>query len=174
MSEPTDQAHRSAHQVALLAELLDLLWEQARHESPPPLIPAQQLRVMSVIDNHNGIPMRDLTRRLGSSAPSVSRLVDRLQALGYVERHPHPDSAREVTLTLTRPGHTHLTRVREHRERLLVQALETLPAEQSTALSTALGHLNRALAPRPGPPHAVPLVQAVSTAAPRSAESRTA
>ncbi|MFJ6699533.1 MarR family winged helix-turn-helix transcriptional regulator [Streptomyces sp. NPDC091272] len=155
MNERTDHAHtansraHTAHQTARLAELLDLLFEQARHDIPAPLVPAPQLRAMCVIDGQDHIPMRTLGRRLAAAPPSVCRLVDRLQALGFVQRHPHPDSGREVTLTLTPAGRAHLGRVRQRREHLLAEALDGLPAVEHSSLSTTLDTLHRALTGRP-------------------------
>ncbi len=72
-------------------------------------------------------------------------IIHRLQATGFVQRHPHPDSGREVTLTLTPAGRVRLARVREGRENLLHQALQDLPEPEHTALSSALDTLHRAL-----------------------------
>ncbi|UFQ14073.1 MULTISPECIES: MarR family winged helix-turn-helix transcriptional regulator [Streptomyces] len=145
MTECTDHARHTVHRTARLAELLDLLFEQSRHDAPNPLLPAPQLRAMGVIDGQDHIPMRTLAHRLGASPPSVCRLIDRLQAAGFVQRHPHPDSGREVTLTLTPAGRVRLARVREGRENLLHQALQGLPEAEHTALSSALDTLHRAL-----------------------------
>ncbi|MCT9004621.1 MarR family winged helix-turn-helix transcriptional regulator [Streptomyces rhizosphaerihabitans] len=113
-----DPVRATARQAGGIAELLDVMWEQDRNDGPPPYISAYQLRVMYLVDRDNGIRMRALTRLLGASAPSVSRLVDRLQALGFVERRPCPDSRREVTLCVTHAGRKHLAQVRERRDQL--------------------------------------------------------
>ncbi|MGW6217209.1 MarR family winged helix-turn-helix transcriptional regulator [Streptomyces sp. NPDC055109] len=88
--------------------------------------------------------MQELTRLLGASPPSVSRLVDRLQALGFVERRPCPDNRREVMLGVTPAGHTHLARVRERRDQLLLQALGEMPGHQRAALAEGLVALQQA------------------------------
>ncbi|WP_406368486.1 MarR family transcriptional regulator [Streptomyces sp. NBC_00647] len=134
-----------ARQAGRLAELLDVLWEQDRNEGPPPYVSVSQLRVMYLVDRENGFPMRALTRRLGASPPSVSRLVDRLQALGFVERRPCPDSRREVMLGLTPAGRIHLARVRERRDQLLLHALRSMPGQQRAALAGGLAALQHAL-----------------------------
>ncbi|WP_406375729.1 MarR family transcriptional regulator [Streptomyces sp. NBC_00647] len=140
-----DPVRDLARQAGSIAELLDVMWERDRNEGPPPYVSVSQLRVMYLVDRENGIRMRGLTRLLGASPPSASRLVDRLQALGFVERRPCPDSRREVMLGMTPAGRTHLTRVRERRDQLLLQALGNLPRQQRAALAGSLAALQHAL-----------------------------
>jgi DNA-binding MarR family transcriptional regulator len=160
----TDPVRAAARQAGSIAELLDVMWEQDRNDGPPPYVPVSQLRVMYIVDRENGIRMRALTRLLGAAPPSVCRLVDRLQALGFVERRPCPDSRREVTLSLTREGREHLARIRARRDQLLLQAIDTMPSPQRTALTEALEGLQKALvdqpmlclAPEDAPPASMP------------------
>ncbi|MFD5723488.1 MarR family winged helix-turn-helix transcriptional regulator [Streptomyces sp. NPDC127036] len=139
----------AARQARSIAELFDVMWEQDRNEGPPPYIPVSQLRVMNIVDREDGIRMRTLTRLLGAARPSVCRLIDRLQALGFVERRPCPESGREILLSLTRSGHRHLERLRERREELLLAALATMPDQQRTAMTEGLAHLQSALMNQP-------------------------
>ncbi|MET7391513.1 MarR family winged helix-turn-helix transcriptional regulator [Streptomyces sp. NPDC005529] len=141
----------TARHIGSVGELLDVLWEQARNDGPPPYIPASQLRVMYIVDRDNEIRMHALGRLLGAAPPSVSRLVDRLQALGFIERRPCPDSRREITLTITPGGRKHLARLRARRDRLLAEALNTLPDHQCAGLAEGLAGLQQALAERPSP-----------------------
>ncbi|MER7983578.1 MarR family transcriptional regulator [Streptomyces sp. NPDC095817] len=104
------------------------MWEQDRNDGPPPYISVSRLRVMYLVDRDDGIRMGALTRIWGASPPSVSRMVDRLQALGFVERRPCPDSRREVMLGVTHAGRKHLARVRERRDQLRLQAKPFRPA----------------------------------------------
>lgn len=148
-TRPTlDPLRTAARQAGSIAELLDVMWEQDR-DAPPPYTPVSQLRVMYIVDRENGLRMRALNRLLGAAPPSVSRLVDRLQALGFVERRPCPDSRREITLSLTEAGRKHLARIRERRDQLLVQALAGMPSRQRTALTEALAGLQQALVDQP-------------------------
>ncbi|MET7827078.1 MarR family transcriptional regulator [Streptomyces sp. NPDC005386] len=134
-SEPLPAA---ARQVQSIVELLDLLWEQARTQGAPPIVPASQLRVMCILDRADDMRMRDLIELLGASPPSVTRLIDRLQALGFVNRGACPESRREVLLCLTLAGRNHLAGVRELRDRLLLDALAAMPHRRRRALSGSL------------------------------------
>ncbi|MET7987369.1 MarR family transcriptional regulator [Streptomyces sp. NPDC005281] len=138
-----------ARQAGSVAELLDVMWEHERNDGPPPYVSVSQLRVMYIVDRETGIRMRALTRILGGSPPSVCRLVDRLQALGFVERRPCPDSRREVIVRVTPAGREHLARVRERRDLLLLQTLDRMPGQARAALAEVLAGLQQALSDHP-------------------------
>jgi DNA-binding MarR family transcriptional regulator len=106
------------------AELLEVLWGRA---STAP-VSASQLRVLFILEHNEGINLRTLAEALGSTPPSASRLCDRLQAVGFVERRPGTTSRRELRLHLSRRGRTFLDDLRARRERALQSVLEQMPA----------------------------------------------
>lgn len=116
------------------AELLEVLWGRA---STAP-VSASQLRVLFILEHHEGINLRTLADALGSTPPSTSRLCDRLQAVGFVERRPGATSRRELRLYLSRRGSAFLVDLRSRRERALQSVLEHMPAAQRTALLEGL------------------------------------
>ncbi|MEU9782447.1 MarR family transcriptional regulator [Streptomyces phaeochromogenes] len=116
------------------AELLEVLWGRA---STAP-VSASQLRVLFILEHHEGINLRTLADALGSTAPSTSRLCDRLQAVGFVERRPGATSRRELRLYLSRRGSAFLVDLRSRRERALQSVLEHMPAAQRSALLEGL------------------------------------
>ncbi|MEV6574242.1 MarR family transcriptional regulator [Streptomyces sp. NPDC051577] len=144
-----DPVHAAARQAGRIVELLDILWEQARNDIPPPYVPVSQLRVMYIVESEDRIRMRALTRLLSAAPPSVCRLVDRLQALGFIKRLPCPDNGREVMLSLTGAGREHLARIRACRDELLIEALATMPFHQRTALTDVLAGLQETLVKTP-------------------------
>ncbi|MFF1706232.1 MarR family winged helix-turn-helix transcriptional regulator [Streptomyces sp. NPDC058252] len=116
------------------AELLEILWGRA---STAP-VSASQLRVLFVLEHNEGINLRTLADALGSTPPSTSRLCDRLQAVGYVERKPGVTSRRELRLFLSRRGRSFLTELRARREHALEAVLAQMPAAKRTALVEGL------------------------------------
>jgi len=116
------------------AELLEALW--ARASTAP--VSASQLRVLFVLEHNEGINLRTLADALGSTPPSTSRLFDRLQAAGYVERRPGATSRRELRLHLGSRGRTFLSELRSRRERALQSVLEQMPAARRTQLLQGL------------------------------------
>ncbi|MET9827903.1 MarR family transcriptional regulator [Streptomyces sp. NPDC006385] len=116
------------------AELLEVLWGRA---STAP-VSASQIRVLFILEHSDGINLRTLAAALGSTPPSTSRLCDRLQAVGFVERGPSASSRRELRLRLSRRGRTFLDELRARREAALQSVLEQMPAAKRTALLEGL------------------------------------
>lgn len=93
---------------------------------------------MYVLERDEGINLRTLGEVLGSAPSSVSRLCDRLQALGFVERTASPVSRRELELRLTRRGKAHLADLRARREEALMAVISTMTPSARKALGEGL------------------------------------
>lgn len=104
-------------------ELLEVLWEHGRDSVSPAPVSSSQLRVLYVLERADGINLRTLGGLLGAAPPSVSRLCDRLQALGFVERAQSRVSRRELTLRLTGAGRAYLADLRDRREEALTAVI---------------------------------------------------
>ncbi|WP_328498447.1 MarR family transcriptional regulator [Streptomyces sp. NBC_00414] len=133
-SSPHPQPHEVARVTSEAAELLEVLWGRA---STAP-VSASQLRVLFILEHNEGVNLRTLADALGSTPPSASRLCDRLQAVGFVERRPAATSRRELRLYLSRRGRTFLSDLRTRRERALQSVLEQMPATRRTQLLAGL------------------------------------
>ncbi|AIS01068.1 MarR family transcriptional regulator [Streptomyces glaucescens] len=116
------------------AELLEVLWGRA---STAPAS-ASQLRVLLILEHHDGINLRTLADSLASTPPSTSRLCDRLQAAGFVERVASPADRRELRLHLSGRGRAFLADLRARREEELQAVLALMPAAKRTALLEGL------------------------------------
>lgn len=140
---PTSICTHATEAASAITELLDLMWERAKAATAQDTAPASasQLRLMYVVDRQDGIRMRAVCQHLGSSSPSVSRMCDRLQAIGFLERLPCPGSGREITLRLSPAGKKHLQRIREQRRAMLHEAIHNMPARQQRALTRGLTEL---------------------------------
>jgi DNA-binding MarR family transcriptional regulator len=128
--EPTEVARVTS----TAAELLEVLWGRA---STAP-VSASQLRVLLVLEHHEGVNLRILTDTLASTPSSTSRLCDRLQAAGFIERVASPADRREVRLHLSSQGHAFLADLRARREKVLQAVLDQMPAAHRTALLQGL------------------------------------
>lgn len=123
-----------ARVTATAAELLEVLWGRA---STAPAS-ASQLRVLFVLEHQAGINLRTLADSLASTPPSTSRLCDRLQAAGFVERVVNPSDRRELRLRLSGRGRAFLADLRERREAELRAVLAGMPASKRVALLEGL------------------------------------
>ncbi|MFD3675787.1 MarR family winged helix-turn-helix transcriptional regulator [Streptomyces sp. NPDC058613] len=129
-------------QVALeactLLEILEVLW--GRGGEAPDLAPVSpsQLRALTVIERWDGVNLRDLGEALGSTPPSVSRLCDRLEAAGLIQRSRGTANRREVELRLSPGGHRILAQMRAWRSSEIETVLTRIPAADLGALAESL------------------------------------
>ncbi|MEU1470575.1 MarR family transcriptional regulator [Streptomyces sp. NPDC005761] len=144
---PSQTWHEATRSASTITELLDVMWEHARHSTNDTTAPSStsQLRLMYVVDREDGIRMRTVCQRLASAPPTVTRMCDRLQAIGFLERLPCPGNRREVVLRLTPAGKEHLQRIREQRDAMLHQAINSMPPTARHALATGLAALQTQL-----------------------------
>jgi DNA-binding MarR family transcriptional regulator len=129
--EPDDIAARV---TSTAAGLLEVLWGRV----PNAAASASQLRVLLILEHHEGINLRTLADFLASTPPSTSRLCDRLQAAGFVEREVSPANRREVRLHLNNRGRAILADLRARRQAALQAVLERMPAAKRDALVQGL------------------------------------
>ncbi|MEU9174970.1 MarR family transcriptional regulator [Streptomyces sp. NPDC048420] len=115
-------------------ELLEVVWGRA---STAPTS-ASQLRVLHILEHHDGINLRTLAESLASTPPSTSRLCDRLVAAGFVERVIGAEDRREVRLHLSGRGRTFLADLRARREKELRKVLVDMPVAKRIALMEGL------------------------------------
>ena len=66
------------------------------------------LRLLGNLDTE-GTRLNALGRRMGVSRQAVSQMVDEIERLGRIERHPDPDDARAVIVRFTPQGRRMLT-----------------------------------------------------------------
>lgn len=139
VNSPSQQPSRDAAFAASeVIELLEVLWEQGRDAVPTTPVSPSQLRVLYSLDREDGINLRRLGELLDSAPSSVSRLCDRLQAMGYLDRTPSPISRRELELHLTTKARKYLAELRTRREQALLSVLERMPAKARRDLTKGL------------------------------------
>ncbi len=135
---PAPRPDRVAETAGEAMELLEELLGQGQEGLPSGAVSASQLRALVAIDRSEGMNLRGLCAILGSSPSSVSRLCDRLEALGMVERSPSPVSRREVELRLTRYGRNAVGELRDHRVQRLRELFAVLRPSELTQLDKGL------------------------------------
>ncbi|MFJ7270476.1 MarR family winged helix-turn-helix transcriptional regulator [Streptomyces sp. NPDC099050] len=120
-----------------VAELLEVLWHPIQEAAVGP-VPASQLRALTVIEGRSGINLRDLGEALGSAPPAVSRLCDRLEAAGLLQRSRGRTNRREVELTLSRGGHAVLADTRSLRAHKAAEVLSRMTPQDRRSLAEGL------------------------------------
>ncbi|WP_343244834.1 MarR family transcriptional regulator [Streptomyces sp. SID14478] len=127
-----------------VAELLEVLWGRAQEKAPSGPIPPSQLRALKVIEAQRSVNQRTLGDVLGTGPSSISRLCDRLEATGLLERIPSATSRREVELTLSAQGAKVLEELRQARMREVEAVLETMAPAHLGILAEGLEQLQQA------------------------------
>ncbi|GAA1077434.1 MarR family transcriptional regulator [Nocardiopsis metallicus] len=136
-AESQDQAWDATRAASETTELVEVLWGRGREVATAP-VSASQLKVLFILDNEDGVNLRTVTDRLGSTPPSVSRLCDRLEAVGFVNRTASPNSRRELRVWLTESGRSYLRDLRARRERELHAVVARMPPRKRAMLMEGL------------------------------------
>ena len=86
-----------------------------------------------------------LVEEFGIDKGAISRQVQQLVDLGFVERTPDPADGRAMTLAVTDEGLSRLTDTSRQRRKLLDERLATWSDDELAAFVTALGRYNQTL-----------------------------
>lgn len=87
--------------------------------------------------------IRDLTRHLLLTQPSVSRLIDRIEARGLVTRSRDARDARGTVITLTELGVELFRRVGVQHSSAIAEQMSVLTSEEIAELARLTGKLRR-------------------------------
>ncbi|MER6987725.1 MarR family transcriptional regulator [Saccharopolyspora hirsuta] len=117
--------------------LLLVVWARSA-ERIKPKVSASQLRALVVVDRHGAINVMSLADELGSIPSVTSRLCDRLQAAGLLDRVASEGDRREVMLQLSRDGRRLLRQFRRERQADLKQVLDAMSPRSRSALLTGM------------------------------------
>lgn len=100
-----------------------------------------QFRLLLVLDGLGRVPSSRLASELGLGASSVTRLADRMETAGLLERGAHERSRSIVTVQVTEAGRELVARVIARRHELLADLLDRMPPDEREALVTAANSL---------------------------------
>ncbi|MFB9465054.1 MarR family winged helix-turn-helix transcriptional regulator [Streptomyces cinereospinus] len=134
---PADGPRAVALEIAEAVENLANLWSLSAQAAVLRLS-LHQLRALRALEVTPGLNLTGLAERLDIGLPTASRLCDRLEAAGLLERALHPRNRREVRLSLTTHGRRVLGDVAERRARALGEALAGMAPDERAALSRGL------------------------------------
>ncbi|NUT53392.1 MAG: MarR family transcriptional regulator [Saccharothrix sp.] len=130
--------------------LIDQLHAELAERGHPDVRPAYGF-AMQAIGPH-GATASELGRRLGVSKQAAGKTIDRLEALGYVERVDDAGDARRKLIRLTPRGIDSLVQAAEIFDRLRARWVAQLGADRVALLESSL----RAVVPDAGFPVDVP------------------
>ena len=135
--DPGDGPEALVLEIADAVERLTNLWTLAAQQAPLRLS-QHQLRALRALESSPGLNLTALAERLDTGLPTASRLCDRLEAAGLLERALHPERRREVRLALTPHGRNVLDDIAERRSQALATALARMGSAERAALRHGL------------------------------------
>ncbi|GAC1330822.1 MAG: MarR family transcriptional regulator [Mycobacteriales bacterium] len=97
-----------------------------------------QLAALATVDRHGSLTPGELAAHERVQPPSMTRVIASLEALGLLDRMPHPSDRRQVLVNVSKAGRTLLREDRRRRDAWLSQRLRELPAEDVATLRSAV------------------------------------
>ncbi|MET7420963.1 MarR family transcriptional regulator [Dactylosporangium sp. NPDC005555] len=101
----------------------------------------QQLKVLLLLSRHDGIPSQELTRLLGVTLATLSGIIDRLVAHGYVTRVEDTHDRRIRRIHLAPAGREILTEIMDSGTRAQQRLLDRLDDDTLLMLETVLARI---------------------------------
>jgi DNA-binding MarR family transcriptional regulator len=124
------------------------LARQLRQESDAGLTPSQHAALVSV-EKFGPLTLGALADHERVAPPSVTKVVAKLEQIGYVERRADEKDRRVAWVSITATGRAHLSRVRQRKNLWLATRLAQLDDGQRRQLAGALDALDALTADSP-------------------------
>jgi DNA-binding MarR family transcriptional regulator len=99
---------------------------RAMHSGPKDCVTHSQLFVSGVIEQHRGIGIKEISKRMGISSSATTQLVDGLVEKGYVMRRADSKDRRALHLKLSTKGKKHIAELRNKRMKMIAVLFNAL------------------------------------------------
>ena len=100
-----------------------------------------QWHVLAHVSKREGINQATLADLVGVEPITICRMVDRLEALGLVERRPDPNDRRARLIHMMEAGRPGLERMRAAAQALFIEALDGISEDEQAILARLLGRI---------------------------------
>jgi DNA-binding MarR family transcriptional regulator len=130
----------------LLHDVARLLRKRFEQNARGSGLTRSQWQVLAYLAQSEGINQSGLADLLDVEPITLGRLVDKLQALKLIERHPHPTDRRVWTLRLTPAAHRKISEARKIGDATRAEALTGLSSAERQQLVSSLQILKSNLA----------------------------
>lgn len=115
-----------------------------------------QWQVLAHVQRREGAKQACLAEMMDIEPITLTRLLDRMEEAGWVERRPDPGDRRARLLYLTDKARPKLAEMRLLAQEIYEEILHGLSPEGRETLMQALLHVRTNLTDRPAPPEAAP------------------
>lgn len=130
-----DELFVAAYRLQLAITRLSRLLRQEVHAELTP----SQISVLSTIRRSGPITLGDLAETERVAPPSVTRMVDRLESDGFVERIPDEEDRRVCRVTVTDRAEAMVAEARRQKAAWLADHMADLGARDQKRLQAAVG-----------------------------------
>ena len=102
-----------------------------------------QLAALATLDRHGPMTPSELAAHEKVQPPSMTRIVARLEEVGYITRTPDRTDRRQVVVAASAAGRSLLTEDRRRKDAWVARRLRALTSEELTALAGAVPILEK-------------------------------
>ncbi len=102
-----------------------------------------QFRALSYVRRYPGTSLSDVAEHVGLTLPSISKMIDRLEARNFVQRSGAPEDRRRICLDLTPLGQETLARASAATREHLAQQLAALTSDERAVIIQAMSNLRK-------------------------------
>jgi len=146
-SSPRGRRQRELQRnLHVLSAVVRRVLEQVPVESLPdsPVTP-EQLKLLRFVALKNGAKVGEVASGLGITAASASLALDRLQALGFIERKKRSRDRRSVQVFATRSGRSIVARIGRLVDAKMARAMARIGVEDSRRFTELAAKITRIL-----------------------------
>lgn len=133
----------SARLATDLRDAITRLNRRLRQVRPVGELTQSQLSALTSLELAGALTPRELAEAERVQPPTMTRIVGKLEALGLVQRTPHPTDGRQVILAATPAGREVYNEHRRARDAWLTRQLGELPPTERATLHAAAEILSR-------------------------------
>ncbi|MFD4356178.1 MarR family winged helix-turn-helix transcriptional regulator [Nocardia sp. NPDC058518] len=132
---PNSNTAALASALSLLTVRLDRLLRSHHADSQISLV---QRSALTTLIRDGAMSPGALANKEGVRPPSMTRVINALAELELIERRPHPSDGRQIVVSASRAGRSHLNDKVSTRDSWLAEQLTKLSSEQTILLRQAL------------------------------------
>lgn len=103
--------------------------------------PKFRFDILFILKGHGEIPTSEIAKKLFMSKPQMTKEIDKLIEMGFVERIPDKKDRRIINISLTEKGTEFLDKFTENRRLIMKQRLSILSEEDLKILSESLSNI---------------------------------
>jgi DNA-binding MarR family transcriptional regulator len=140
---PVSPARPDLGLAGTLRDAVGRLGRRMRLERAATDLSLGQLAALRTLERHGPMTPSELAAHEKVQPPSMTRILARLEEIGYLTRTPDPTDRRQVVVAASPAGRSLLADDRRRRDAWIAQRLRSLSADEIAALAAAVPVLEK-------------------------------